>query len=567
MSDLAQMAEAGSAPEPDDSKPLSDLVGLLVASGDLFYEWDLETDSIGWTGHLSEIISISDVDAVATGDRFLNRIHPEDLPHRMIALSNHFAHGESFDREFRLRDDSGQFIWIQERAVVTKTRNDKPLSMTGVIRCIEDRKRSEEEATFLSNHDALTGQYNRLRLREALEHTISQSLHRNQRGGLLLVGLDKLNIVSDVYGEDTADAIVLAAARRIEDCMRTGDVVGRVGFDRFAVIVNRCSPEELSTIAGRFLATIRETPIATPAGPMTITASIGVSLFPDDAPTAREVVANADNALRGARRLGCDCYLEYSDLPEHTRTERPDLVVAEQVKQALKDERFTLPFQPIVSTVTGEVTFYEGLARMLDDDGKPIAASGFVPVVEQMGLMRLIDRKVLGLGLDVLERNPEMKLSINVSGMTAVDPMWLRQLEERLQDRRDLASRLILEITETVALDDIDDSSRFVNSLNKFGCRVALDDFGAGFTSFRHLRALNVAMVKIDGSFVRGLTQNDENLLFVRTLVNLAKGIGLESVAEWVETEAEAELLKREGVDYLQGWHCGRPEINPDWMK
>jgi len=220
-----------------------------------------------------------------------------------------------------------------------------------------------------------------------------------------------------------------------------------------------------------------------------------------------------------------------------------------------------------VSTVTGEVTFYEGLARMLDDDGKPIAASGFVPVVEQMGLMRLIDRKVLGLGLDVLERNPEMKLSINVSGMTAVDPMWLRQLEERLQDRRDLASRLILEITETVALDDIDDSSRFVNSLNKFGCRVALDDFGAGFTSFRHLRALNVAMVKIDGSFVRGLTQNDENLLFVRTLVNLAKGIGLESVAEWVETEAEAELLKREGVDYLQGWHCGRPEINPDWMK
>lgn len=160
-----------------------------------------------------------------------------------------------------------------------------------------------------------------------------------------------------------------------------------------------------------------------------------------------------------------------------------------------------------------------------------------------------------------------MKLSINVSGMTAVDPMWLRQLEERLQDRRDLASRLIPEITETVALDDIDDSSRFVNSLNKFGCRVALDDFGAGFTSFRHLRALNVAMVKIDGSFVRDLTHNDENLLFVRTLINLAKGIGLETVAEWVETEAEAELLRQEGVDYLQGWHCGRPEINPDWMK
>lgn len=184
-----------------------------------------------------------------------------------------------------------------------------------------------------------------------------------------------------------------------------------------------------------------------------------------------------------------------------------------------------------------------------------------------MELMRLIDRKVLGLGLDTLERNPDIQLSINVSGLTAVDPIWLRELEDRLEGRRDIASRLILEITETVALDDIDDSSRFVDSLNKFGCRVALDDFGAGSTSFRHLRALNVAMVKIDGSFVRDLTTNDENLLFVRTLANLAKGIGLESVAEWVETEAEAELLRSEGLDYLQGWHCGRPEVDPDWLK
>jgi EAL domain-containing protein (putative c-di-GMP-specific phosphodiesterase class I) len=151
--------------------------------------------------------------------------------------------------------------------------------------------------------------------------------------------------------------------------------------------------------------------------------------------------------------------------------------------------------------------------------------------------------------------------------MTAVDPVWLRRLEERLQDRLDIASRLIVEITETVALDDINESSRFVSSLTKFGCRVALDDFGAGFTSFRHLRALNVALVKIDGSFVRGITESPDNLLFVQTLVSLSKGIGLECVAEWVETAEEAELLRAEGIDLLQGWHCGKPEINPDWLQ
>jgi len=177
--------------------------------------------------------------------------------------------------------------------------------------------------------------------------------------------------VIDAYGEETADAIVLAAARRIEACMRSGDVVGRVGFDRFTVIVNQYAPEELTAVAGRFLSTIRETPMSTPAVPMTITGSIGISVFPDDGPTAREIVA----------------------------------------------------YQPIVSTAAGDVFFYEGLVRMLDESGKPIAASGFVPVVEQMGLMRLIDRRVLGLGLDTLELNPEMQLSINVSGLTAVDPI------------------------------------------------------------------------------------------------------------------------------------------------
>lgn len=567
MSDLAHMAVPGfETGITQDSDSLPELVSLLIASGDLFYEWGMNSDTISWTGDIVGSLEIRNPDSLGSGDTFLNRIHPEDLPHRMVCLSRHLDRGDVFDHEYRIRDDSGKFVWVQERAVVAKSPDGKPMRLTGVIRNIDARKKSEEEVNFLSNHDALTGQYNRLRLRESLEHVIAQSQLSGQQGGLLLVGLDKLNAVSDVYGEDTADAILLAAARRIEDCMRSGDVVGRVGFDRFAIIVGNCSRERLSTVADRFLAALRETQMSTPAGTMTVTASIGISVFPEDATTAREVVSHADNALRAARRLGCDCYLDYADVPGHARTERPELVIAEQVKQALKEGRFKLAFQPVVSAQTGEVVFYEGLARMIDPEGNAIAAGGFVPVIEQMGLMRLIDRKVLDLGLDALERNPDMNLSINLSGMTAVDPVWLRTLEERLQGNPDLAKRLILEITETVALDDVDEASRFVSSLTKFGCRVALDDFGAGFTSFRHLRALNVAIVKIDGSFVRGIMDKPENLLFVRTLISLAKGIDIQCVAEWVEDAEEAELLKSEGVDLLQGWHCGKPEINPDWL-
>jgi len=174
---------------------------------------------------------------------------------------------------------------------------------------------------------------------------------------------------------------------------------------------------------------------------------------------------------------------------------------------------------------------------------------------------------VLDLGIAMLKAHPDISLSINVSGMTAVDPVWLRQLHEHLELHPDVALRLVLEITETVALDDIADASRFVRAVSEFGCRVALDDFGAGYTSFRHLRGLNVDLVKIDGSFVRDLPTNEDNQLFVKTLIQLAKGIGLETVAEWVETEEEAELLRGEGIDYLQGWHFGKPEIEPPWAQ
>lgn len=377
MSDTASMAIPSLEPDPDDGTTLPELINLLVASGDLFYDWDLVDDTMIWTGDYPESLNIQEHGTLDSGDRFLSRIHPEDLPHRMISMSRHLERDDVFDHEYRVRDDTGNFVWIQERAIATKSGNGKPNRLTGIIRNVDARKKSEEEVTFLSNHDALTGQYNKLRLRESLEHVIAQSLLTQQPGGLLLVGIDKLNALSDVYGEESADTIVLAAARRIETSMRSGDVVGRVGYDRFAVIVENCSRSKLTIVAERFLSAIRDNPIATPAGAMTITASVGISVFPGDASTARDVVSHADNALRAARRLGCDCYLDYINVPEHARTERPELVIAEQAKQALKEDRFKLAFQPVVSARTGDVAFYEGLAENPGRSSAQSARSGF----------------------------------------------------------------------------------------------------------------------------------------------------------------------------------------------
>lgn len=227
MSPVADLALPGLLREDDESGALPDLVSVLVSSGDLFYEWDLVADGLTWVGQIADVIGIVDTNSIAAGSAFLHRIHPEDLPRRMVALSQHFESSQTFNIEYRLRGDDGKFTWIQERAVAATDAEGTPRRLTGIVRDISKQKNSAEEVNFLTNHDALTGQYNRLRLREALGHVVETTIDRKGQGGFLLVGLDKLNIVADVYGDDTADAIVLAVAQRIEQCLRAGDIVGR----------------------------------------------------------------------------------------------------------------------------------------------------------------------------------------------------------------------------------------------------------------------------------------------------------------------------------------------------
>ena len=189
-----------------------------------------------------------------------------------------------------------------------------------------------------------------------------------------------------------------------------------------------------------------------------------------------------------------------------------------------------------------------------------------MPPIEQLGFIRLIDRFVLERTIEEAAAYPDVCLGFNISGLTATDRAWLRGASAILQGRREIANRLVVEITETAALHDIDELAGFVTTLRDLGCRIALDDFGAGFTSLRHLQSLAIDTVKIDGSFVRNLGQKASNQVFLRHLVGLARGLNLLTVAESVETAEEAAMLRREGVHFLQGYHCGVPSLEKPWI-
>lgn len=558
---------AGPNGQPDGGDELARLRAAIMAAGDIVYEWDVASDTIIWHGNVNSLFDGENNDVPATGERLSTRIHPEDLPERQQVLSEHIASGLAYDCEYRLRTPDGGYHWVHDRGALDVVRSGAALRLVGTLRLITNRKENEKRLAYLANFDELTGRANKLRLRQALDHALMDTARFGLSGAFLVVGLDQLAMINSAFGYEAGDAALVEVGERLRACLRATDVIGRVGGDRFGAVLHRCEQREALAAAERAVHEIRRQVVETPAGPVRLTASAGVVMFPHQANTSYDVMAKGEGALRQAKSRGRNCTGLYEMTEAQRRSDRASLDIGAEVQESLKDGRLVFAYQPIVRSGDHRVDFHECLLRLRRRNGEILSAGRFVPVIEQLGLMRTLDRYVLDLAIEELRSFPEARLAINISGLTASDRSWLRALVGKLGGREDLACRLVVEITETAALRDIEETARFVRSVRELGCRVALDDFGAGFTTFRHLKALTVDIVKIDGSFVRDIASEPQNRLFVRNLLGLASSLDLTAVAECIETREEAEILADEGASLLQGYYFGKPDLERPWLK
>lgn len=545
---------------PVDGDKTNRLHAALQASGDVAYDWNLRADTIGWFGPVADVFGLEDGGALATGDGFTDVIHGEDLPLRLKALARHFVSRERFECEYRIRSGTG-FRWVHERGAAEFGASGRPLRLAGTLRAMTSRRLAEERLEYLASYDELTGHFNRGRLRQAIEQALVQGGRRRRRGGFLLVDIDHHARINDAFGFDNGDAAIVSLGERLDRLVGPADLIGRVEGDAFGILLEKGGEARVQQLAERIIRSLAEQPLATAGGPVSATVSIGAVLFPESAQSAQDVFARAETALSQAKRDGRNLFVLYRLSDEQRRDLRQDMVVARLVQKALSEDRLVLAYQPVVEAKGGRVAFYECLLRLRKQTGEIVGAAEFVPVIEQLGLIRQIDRKVLQLAVAELAADPEVVLAINISGLTANDPAWLRCLVALLNGKPDLARRLIVEITETAAIREIGETARFVASVRELGCRVALDDFGAGYSSFRHLKALPVDMVKIDGSFSDSVADDERSRLFVRTLVGLAAGFGLTTVAEGIDCAETAAALTAEGVTYLQGFHLAEPRL------
>jgi diguanylate cyclase (GGDEF)-like protein len=549
----------------DAVSQLARLEAALSAAGDVAYDWDLTAGEIFWLGGAAQSLGLLGGVGVSSVQRFHDRIHPEDLKPRLDAVASLQRENVSFECEFRLRDANGNHHWFHDRGSAEFDAGGKTVRLFGSLRLISQEKSDREKVQYLANYDELTGHFNKTRLREALDQALYYCGRYDVDGALLVVGIDNTNVVNQAFGYEIADAVIVAVGHRLDQCLRSSDTIGRLSGDCFGVVLGQCSEDELPAAAEKILEAARNTEIVTPAGPIHVTVSIGAVIVPESAKTTTDAMTKAEIALHNAKRSGRNNWSLYRYTDEQREIQRNNMVIAEQVKCALREDRLRLSFQAIVDCETHEPVVWECLLRMVQPDGEIVAAGMFMPIVEELGLIRQIDHRVLELAVAVMVDHPDARLAINVSGLTSTDQTWLRHVVGLLRNQPKVAERLVVEITETASLEDVEECARFVSTLRSLGCRVALDDFGAGYTSFRHLKILAVDMVKIDGSFIRDLPENPANMIFIRSLLDLARNFGLDTVAECVETLDQADMLRKEGVGFLQGWAFGKPQFEPPW--
>jgi diguanylate cyclase (GGDEF)-like protein len=561
--------ERGSLAEHDQF----DLVGILSSIEETAYAWDLVSGRIDWESNAGAVLGVCDLDKISTGAGYHALIAPEHLNDRLEVFSRGVAtdrvRGVAFRIQYRLNPKGGRSrktIRVEDHGRWWPGPDGHPVIARGVIRVVQDEYLEQQRLLIRNDFDELTGQLNRIRLTEALGAVFTRIERDPQPCAFLMLSVNNLAVINDTFGIAVGDEAIAEAARRIRAKLRGGDVLGRYSSNKFGIIMLNCGADAVRTAAERFLKVVRDTTIKTSAGQLSITVSIGGVVIPDQANGIQDAVNFALRALDAARSKRIDCFVLYKSVPGHESLRVRNRAIADSVIEALDDNRMRLVLQAMVSAKTGKPEIYECLLRMEKPDGQFISAGEFVPVAEQLGLSRLIDRRTLELTIDLLKKHSDLILSLNVSGLTCSDREWIAALRRLTDGRKDLLNRLIVEITETAAIEDLNQSINFVDTLKELGCRVAIDDFGAGYTSFKNLKVLNVDMVKIDGVFVKNLANDTSDQIFIKTMVDLARKIGMETVAEWVSDEQSVKLLTEAGITYMQGFYYGMPIDAEDYV-
>ncbi|MGD8429053.1 MAG: EAL domain-containing protein [Ectothiorhodospiraceae bacterium] len=529
---------------------------LLVLVGESLFERAAKREARALLGLAEEastgVVLLKNTDARATAEEVAaawerglldvlpSKLDAADLSHRMLLLLSTQA----------------------ERRDLRRREQDLESELAN-LRVMESRLQ------HLVYHDELTGLWNRRRIKEALELAVLRASNLHRACSLLLIDMDRFKLVNDLEGYDAGDKFLVEVSRILRRNAGSTDTIARIGSDEFAVLMENVPNDQALARAEEIRRELEVYRFCYGGRFYRTCASIGVAnLDPgEQSLCTSDLMAHADQACFVAKQHGRNRVHHYSDNDPELEHLRRDHSWAPRIREAVEHDRFFFCFQPIVRVLDGRITHYECLLRMRDRDGRVYMPGEFIPVAERTGLIHHLDMWVVDKALDFLAELPRddgrVSVSINLSAHAFRNHDLFDLLAKRLEMSWVSPTRLVFELTETAAIENMDRSRELVARLRALGCRFALDDFGSGFSTFNYIKHFPVDYLKLDGSFIVNVANDPMDQELVRHMISIARSLGKETIAEFVESEAAFETLRRLGVDYVQGHYLGKATETP----
>ena len=526
------------------------------------WELDFENNKLWCSDECYQICDISHENFEGSYDELLGMCHPDDRGIVESSINQARRQGSRFEVDHRIVLPNGSVIYVHHEGEMQVRGNDKHRHMMGVIHDVTERHEYEEKLSYQANFDLLTNLPNRSLFIDRLNQEIHSAERSNEIIGLLSIDLDRFKLINDSHGLIIGDKLLQEASQRIKSCLRKSDTLSRPGGDEFIVILKNITSEmDSSFIANKIIKVINDVFLIDGLKAF-VGVSIGISNYPNDSRDPLSLIRNADIALHRAKQAGKNTFSYFKkemDLEINTR-----LALSTDLRKSVSNNELSVYYQPIVDLKTGLISSAEALVRWIHPERGFVSPVEFIPIAEETGIIG-------PLGLFVLETscknaaswkkisdNPP-RISVNLS---------VKQLKLGLS--KDIVSEIIsssglephqltFEITESMVMNDMDNSIAWINSIKNLGVSFSIDDFGTGYSSLSYLKQLPVDVLKIDRSFISDVLNNDEDASLVETIISIGKNLNLKIVAEGAEEKEQVEYLAKSCCDYVQGYYFSKP--------
>ncbi|HET9671932.1 MAG TPA: EAL domain-containing protein, partial [Actinomycetota bacterium] len=500
-------------------------------------------------------------------DLWLRIVHPDDRARAQAENQRHNETGEPFSLDYRIYRKDGRIAWIHDEARIVRDERGVPTFSIGVMIDITEMKRADERVAFLAYHDELTGLPSRAMFEELLGLAVSRASHHRASVAVLCVDIDDFRLVNDSLGRLAGDEVLRLVAERLRAAARETDLVARRSGDTFLLLLSdlerdaddvEAAVARAESAAQRILDALAG-PVSAGGTELYVTASIGISLFPQDGDEAGALLRNAEAAMLESKKGG-HAYLVSN---RGAMDSSAKLRFVTRLRKAVESQRWMLHYQPVIDLATGRMEGVEGLIRWIEPDGTMVPPGEFIPLAEELGVIEAIGdwvvREIVYQARAWRELDIDLAISFNLSPRQFWQPDLANGILQRVREGGIDPSRVVVEVTETSAMTDPDRAQTILEALHGGGLRIAIDDFGTGYSSLARLRDMPVDLLKIDRSFVHRVDVDPQNASIVAAFTELARGLGVTTLAEGIETEGELAFLRARGCVLGQGFLFSKP--------